>query len=325
MLIPTLALSLIALDSPPAPRATVAPAVHVDSAGERIVVATGPLTQCASAGDPAAQERPASFRFSWDVSGYLRGFRAELSDRDGHPLSRDHLRYAGLASLARRELLYPQLQRIVGVSSETDAVSLPRFLGVPIEYGDSLLLYACLIAPQGDHVDGASVTFILDYTPRTRFLRPLAILPWHADVNFAPGNLTTYDLPPGRSSRSAEFVPPVSGLVLALGGHLRDYGTSLTLVDCATGKAIVELDADRRSDGTIKGVSRFVFGFHGSAMLLEAGHRYRLTATYDNPTGRTIQDGGESSIAGPFVPLKGGVWPPLDLKSAEIIADIASL
>ena len=303
----------------------VASAVRIDSVHEQLVVSAGPFPNCATKGNETAPERPSSARFAWKVNAYLRGFRVELHDRDKRPLSRDHLRYAGVANMARREFLYPQLQRLFAAGGETDAVTLPSFLGVPIGTGDSLLMYVCIRAEPGETTDGATITLFLDYTPRRRFFRPLSILPWHIDVNFVPGQPASYDLPPGHSSRTTEFTPPMSILVLALGGHLRDYGTELRIVDCETGHTLVLLEADRRPDGTVKSVGRFIFGFHGSALRLEAGHRYRLIATYDNPTGHTIIGGAESAMAGPIVPVGDGTWPPLHLNDKDVIADLASL
>jgi hypothetical protein len=42
---------------------------------------------------------------------------------------------------------------------------------------------------------------------------------------------------------------------------------------------------------------------------LEPDHVYRLTAEYDNPTGRVLVDGGMGAIGGVVMPVSGNIWP----------------
>jgi hypothetical protein len=42
------------------------------------------------------------------------------------------------------------------------------------------------------------------------------------------------------------------------------------------------------------------------------GHRYRVTVSYDNPTGQPIPDGGMGVVGGLFVPDRGVTWPAAD-------------
>ena len=53
-------------------------------------------------------------------------------------------------------------------------------------------------------------------------------------------------------------------------------------------------------------------------------HRYRLTAVYENPTGRHIRDGGMGAVAGLFVPDHGAVWPAVDTQNSLYQRDLAA-
>jgi len=58
---------------------------------------------------------------------------------------------------------------------------------------------------------------------------------------------------------------------------------------------------------------------------IEAHHKYRVVAEYDNPTGKTIPQGGMGHINGVFSPNDMAEWPVLDLANADIQRDIQTL
>ena len=49
------------------------------------------------------------------------------------------------------------------------------------------------------------------------------------DVNLTVGGSNTFDVPPGKSSKSYEFSLPVGGRLLGVGGHMHDYGVRVRL------------------------------------------------------------------------------------------------
>src|SRR2546428_314550 len=49
---------------------------------------------------------------------------------------------------------------------------------------------------------------------------------------------------------------------------------------------------------------------------------YRLTAVYENPTGRVLRDGGMGAVAGLFVPDRGATWPAVDPADSIYRADL---
>src|SRR5260370_38615749 len=58
-------------------------------------------------------------------------------------------------------------------------------------------------------------------------------------------------------------------------------------------------------------LARF-YNWHRLGVRVVPTHRYRLTAVYENRTGRSIRDGGMGAAAGLFVPDRGAEGPAVD-------------
>lgn len=331
---------LAARPSSRAPLATLQ--VQVDSVRRLVIITAGPFHVVGMPGEMQPMSgmpgmagampddsamgsmRDSVFRFAWPVDGWVYGCRIELVDSAGRPLPRDLLHHAGIVDFGRRELVYPMFERLLGVGKETGDLALPSNIGVPVPAGEPLALYVGLHDPRRGTVDGVRVRLTVLWTPRSAGA-PLAVTPFFAEVNHRIGGTSAFDVPPGRSTWSSTFRMPVSGGLIAVGGHLHDYATSLTLVDAESGRTLVHLRANRAPDGTIRGLSRFVFGYNYDALRLVAGHSYRLVAVYDNPTGKVIEQGGMASVAGPFVPDDWSSMPRLDPGDSALASDLRSL
>ena len=309
-----------------APAEAATAQVRVDSIAHVVTIRVGPLSL-------EGMEMPLEGHMgrdhvvflTWPTDAYLTGYSVAFTDASGAPLPRDELHHAGVANLGRRELLHDAYERMLAVGKETEAVELPPVIGVPMHAGDSLAIYVGLHSPRGESVTNAFVTLRLPFVPKRRHFNPLAVWPMHFELNFSGGATTAYDLPPGRSARSDSFVMPLSGRLLAVGGHVHDYATALRVSECRSGKVLVDLKAHRNADGTIAGLDRFVFGFRDYGLRVEKGACYRVTAIYDNPTGRVLRDGGMASIGGPLMLDDERDWPALDKTHPAVAVDRDSL
>ena len=316
--------------------------IAVDSANSRIVVTTGPFHLPAKGGgmhDMPGMEKMEGMqgmegmehhqlshfmRFDWPVDGWLRGFRVDMTDASGKPLPGKLLHHLIGVNLDRRQLVYHAVERLFGWGSETDPVELPSGLAVPLKPGEHLGMYAMFDNETGKDVD-AYLRLTIPYVSTDDGSKPKAVLPLYVDVNNVIGGETSFDVPPGKSKKSYEFELPASVRVLAVGGHLHDYGKSVSLEDVESGKVLVKLKAKRDDDGHVEGVGRFVFGYNTDALHLLAGHRYRVVGEYDNPTDSTIEDGGMAHINGAIIPDDMSKWPVLDRNDPQVRKDIASL
>jgi len=300
--------------------------VRVDSAHSRIIVTAGPFHLPAMDGqmDMSHMAPNEVMPFAWPVDGYLRGFSVRMRDAAGDSLPRDILHHLIGVNFDRRQLVYPAVERLFGWGAETDPVELPASMGVPMRIGDKLGMYAMFHNETGKDINAAYLEVTLLYTP-AKGHDVLPVMPFYVDVNNHIGGVTTFDVPPGKSSHSYEFQLPIAGKLVGIGGHLHDYGSSLELEDATTGKILARLKARRDHDGRVEGVGRFIFGFNEDALKLQAHHPYRVVAEYDNPTNETFKDGGMGHINGAFVPDDGAPWPKLDLNDPLVKRDIATL
>lgn len=299
--------------------------IAVDSARGEVIITAGPYDLPNMPADMAEMHHgsPQVLRFDWPVDGGLRGFNLSMQDASGHELPRSVIHHLIAVNFDRRQIVYQMVERLFGWGKETDPVMLPAGVGVPLAKGEHLGVYAMWHNDTGRDIHNAYLKMTLAYIPKARLQNP--VFPLYVDVNNHIGGVTTFDVPPGKSTRSYEFEFPLSGRLIGIGGHLHDYGVAVRFEDAETGKVLVRLKSDRNDKGEISKVGRFIWGFHEEALPIEANHKYRVVAEYDNPTGKLIEQGGMGHINGVFSPDDIAQWPVLDLSNPEVQRDIAAL
>lgn len=263
------------------------------------------------------------YRFEWPVDGYAKAFRVEIRDAKGKLLPRSLLHHVIGVNIDRRQFIYPATERLFGLGKETEAIVLPGKLAVPLERGDRLGYYVAWHNDTGRDYSGVTVRVILNWVPATAARNLISVLPLWLDVDNEVGGTNTYDLVPGRSSKPFEFVAPLDGRILGIGGHLHDYGVAMRLEDAESGATLVRLQATKDARGRIQSMARKFYAFN--AIRLRAGHRYRVVAEYDSPLDHTVVNGAMGHIAAVFAPEDVRRWPEIDPTNSEFKKDIASL
>jgi len=311
--------------------------IWVDEAAREVVVVAGPFDVPATMGmeghehggghEHGDQMKSPLIPLTWPVAGGLQGFRLAAYTSEGRPLPREIMHHMIAVNFERRQLVYPIPERIFGFGTETPDIRLPDFFEIPLERGDSIGMYAMWNNDTGRDLEDVYMHVVLPYARPDD--DPEAVMPIYVDTNNHIGGQTSFDLPPGRSIRSYEFTLPVSGGLLAAGGHLHDYGVELRLEDAWTGEVLVRLEGRRRPDGSLEEVEqkifRSAFGLLDRRILLEAGRPYRVVGTYDNSTGEVIPDGGMAHIVGLFAPEDPTRWPAIDRTLQEYALDVEAL
>ena len=260
---------------------------------------------------------------TWPADTWLQGFQLRVVDGEGRELSRRLLHHWAVIDLDRRELVYPVAHRILGGGAEGGDVRLPSTVGVPLPAGHRLQAFFMWHNNTEEDLDAVYLQLTLTWLPGNLQPRPLPVLPFWADVDFHPGEggANRYDVPPGGSTRVAEFTVPVSGRLLILSGHLHDYGASIRVEDALTGEILARVYARREPDGTVREVSREFPGLWGPGPRLEAGRRYLIVVVYDNPTGETL-NGVMGVIGGLFQPDDVRGWPAVDRDHPDYLRDL---
>ena len=213
-------------------------------------------------------------RFTWPVAGWARGFRIAIRDGAGRPLPRELLHHINLMHLDRRQLLTPLYERSLAVGKETGDAMLPRSTGVRLEAGAEMALQSAWSNETGKDYGEVILELTLCYLPANIAPRPVDVRPLVMDVGYMPGVNNTFDVGPGRTVHRREFLMPIDGRLLGVGGHLHDYAESLDLVDVATGRVLVALRPTADASGRVTGMSRELYGVSGEGVRLRAGRRW---------------------------------------------------
>ena len=264
--------------------------------------------------------QPEALRSTIPVSGWIHGFEVEIVDGEGRAVPQRVLHHVNVISPDQRELFSQIMLRIAAAGQETAPAVLPRLVGYRVQEGQALLVTAAFHNPTPDAYRGVVLRVRMPYTPEATWLRPISAFPFYMDV-MPPASVHSYDLPPGRSERSWSASPAIDGRILGVGGHLHKYGVALRLEDLTAGEVLWEAEPILDEEGEVEGmpIKRF---FWTLGVPLRHDHVYRLTAVYDNPTGRTIPDGAMGALGGLFVPAPGQAWPVADPDHPEYALDV---
>ena len=165
----------------------------------------------------------------------------------------------------------------------------------------------------------------MQWIPRSQNPRPVDVLPLYMDVNLTVGGTNTFDIPAGRSTQSHEFTLPSDGRLLAVSGHLHNYGVMVRLEDVESGKVITRVEPKVDEKGHVSGMGRRLFGVRGEGLRLRAGRRYRVVAEYNNTSGSALKNGGMAHMVGLFAPDDLAKLPTIDPADPAYQSDLASL
>jgi len=260
--------------------------------------------------------------FRWPADVWMRGFDLRLYDANHHRLDQPTtMHHFELLDFDRRQLVYPLVERVFGMGEETSSALVPKTVGLPLDRGMDMALYVMWNNHTDQPLDGVTFELTIKYSPRNLSPRPTIVLPFKADVNIHPGYGDAFNLPPGGGSRSALFTVGTSGRLLAVGGHLHDYGKELRVEDASTGRVLARVEAERRPDGTVTGVTHGLYGVLGRGPHLIEGHQYRLVAVYQGSPADSIR-GAMGLMGGIFAPDHYRRWPAIDRHNPDYLIDL---
>lgn len=329
---------LLALGTPVAVPAQTPPAaapgaellrVAVDSGRKQVTLVAGPFDIAGGGGGHVHHTHEMEYpvlRFDWPTDGWLRGFRLEVTDGDGNPLDRRLIHHLNVVNFGRRQLFYPAVERTLAIGQETEDIILPATIGVPITRGTPMGLIVAWHNEKPEPVVDVMVKLSIVWMPTNQMPRPVDVLPVYADVIYPIGRNANFDLPAGASTFSADLLMPVSGRIVGAGGHVHDYGREITFAELAPKeKMVLRLGMKVDAEGRLVEIERELPGLWGLGTRLRAGRTYRLTGSYENPTGSTISDGAMVHLALMFAPDRLADWPRLNPADPDTQKDLAFL
>ncbi len=295
-----------------------------DSAAGRFVITIGPMDLPAATHGEHHGEHGAVYPPVETVilprDAYLYGFSFEIVDARGKPVPSQVLHHLNLINPDYRELFLPISQRMLAIGQETGAHSMPwPLFGYPVSAGERVVVSAMMHNPTHTSYSGAELRLYLKYVKRGRPWPWFTVYPFQLDVAFPAGD-KSFDLPPGRISRSYEASPIMEGRLLIVGGHLHPYAESLKLEDVTANAVIWEGKPIEGEDGTLAGVTVGKL-YRRLGHKIYPDHVYRVTVTYNNTTSDTIPEGGMGVVGGVFLPSADDPWPRADKTDPLYVMD----
>src|SRR6266550_759420 len=247
---------------------------------------------------------------AFPVNGSIYALHAELVDETGRHLPAGLLHHMNVMDPSERELFLPISRRILASGMETGEIRFPWLLfGARVRAGERILANAMIHNPTAVSYRGVRVRLVLSYIPERRPWPLFSVLPWQLDVGFPVGD-KSFDLPPGHSERSYEGSPAVDGKLVVIGGHMHEYGRTIEFWDATTGKMLWHGEPAPAAPGEPGAVPiAKLYSIGGLGLRITPTHRYRVRVIYENPTDRTIPDGGMGVVGGLFIPDRSAVWP----------------
>jgi hypothetical protein len=296
------------------------PAATVEDTGSELIITTAgvplPVMAMEEGGEHGGHDGtfPPVATLEIPVHAYLRGFDYEVIDGDGNVLSPQILHHFNIIDPDHKELFLPISQRLLAAGMETGGQTMPRLLfGVPVYVGQRMVLTTMLHNPTGVAHDEVSLRIKLKYTPVGRPWPLWEVYPYQIDVAFPAGD-KSFDLPPGKSSKSWEGSPSQEGKLIVVGSHLHELATHITLENVTTGETIWTGYPVTDEEGNLGGVT-IGHLYRKLGVKIFTDNVYRATVYYDNTTGNTLAEGGMGVVAGVFMPTKGGPWPRADVSN----------
>jgi len=274
----------------------------VDAASNTVTLRVGPMNLPAHTSHMKMPQPP---DLVWNVpmDGWLLAYHPKLVDAGGNPVPGAVLHHVAFWNENRADFLCPNKEEhIFGAGSEmTDWAEVPGY-GYRVEKGNQIRIETMMYNPTATSYDKAYLEVVIPFQEASGDASAAAprknVYPAWMDVASC-GN-SGYDLPAGKSEKTGAVEVKYDGVLLGVGGHLHDYGKQIVLQDVSRKEIVATLDAKADAEGHLESVPVKLFVQEGGYKFAK-GDELRISATYNNPTGKLLHDGAMGIAVGYFV------------------------
>lgn len=286
-----------------------------DAAAQKLKARVGPVKLPAHA-DHMAVAQPRDFFLTIPFDGWLIAFHPRLADASGAPVNAKVLHHVAFWNVSRPDFLCSNKEEhIFGAGGEmNDWPGVPGF-GYRVRKGDKIRISTMFANPTETTYPEVYLDVQMEYRPA--FPDGVAIksvYPVWFDVEECRDS--GYDLAPGKTTNVGKFTMKYSGELLGVGGHLHDYGRALALEDVTHKQTIAKLDPKLDPSGMLLSMPVVSFADRGGYRL-DQGQVLKVTATYDNPTGKYLSEGAMGIVVGYFLPDQDSALVALERRPAR--------
>ncbi len=274
----------------------------VDAAAHTVTLRVGPMNLPARTSHMKMPQPP---DLLWEVpmEGWLLAYHPKLVDSNGNAVPGTVLHHVAFWNENRPDFLCPNKEEhIFGAGSEmTDWAEVPGY-GYRVRKGDNIRIETMIHNPAAISYDKAYLEVVIPFQEApgdasTAGPRKNVYPAW---MDVASCGDSSYDLPAGKSEKTGTVTVKYDGVLLGVGGHLHDYGKQIVLQDISRKETVATLDAKTDAQGLLESVPVKLFVQEGGYKFAK-GDALKISATYDNPTGKLLPDGAMGIAVGYFV------------------------
>jgi hypothetical protein len=272
----------------------------VDAAANTITLRVGPMNLPAHT---SHMKMPQPLDLVWDVpmDGWLLAYHPRLVDASGNSVPGTVLHHVAFWNENRSDFLCPNKEEhIFGAGSEmTDWAEIPGY-GYRVARGDKIRIETMVYNPTATSFDKAYLEIAIPFqeVSDSAFASRKNVYPAWMDVKGCGDS--SYDVPAGKSEKTGTIPVKYDGVLLGVGGHMHDYGRQIVLQDVTRNETVATLDAKVDTQGHLESIPVKTF-FQEGGYKFALGDVLRVSATYDNPTGKLLRDGAMGIAVGYFV------------------------
>lgn len=267
--------------------------------GNTIVVRVGPMNLPANTGH-MKMPQPPDLLWQIPIDGWILGYTPKLVDAQGNTVPGRVLHHTAFWNENRSDFLCPNKEEhIFGAGGElTNWAVIPGY-GYRVQMGDKIRVETMVYNPTNTSYDQVYFEVTIPYERAESGTKLKDFYPAWMDVKSCGDS--AYDLPAGKSERTGTVTVKYNGVLLGVGGHMHDYAKRLVLEDVTGKETIATLDAKVDENGEILSMPTVLF-FDRGGYKLSAGDVLKISATYENTTGKLLHDGAMGIVVGYFVP-----------------------
>jgi len=271
----------------------------------------------------------------WTVplDAFLLAYTPRLVDASGNAVPGIVLHHTAFWNTDRSDFLCPNKEEhIFGAGSElTDWMEIPGY-GYRVQKGDKIRVETMVHNPTTTAYNNVYLEVKIPFAPpaaggagigaQLGTLPPTkSVYPAWMDVQSC-GN-SGYDLKPGKNENTGTVTVKYKGILLGVGGHMHDYARQIVLEDATRKETVSTLDAKLDEKGQLLSMPVVTF-FDRGGYKFAAGDLLRITATYDNTTGKPLPSGAMGIVVGYFLPADDSVMSALRRKPKPANRQVAA-
>jgi hypothetical protein len=282
--------------------------------GHTIVLRVGPM-QFPAHTSHMKMPQPPDLIWQIPIDGWLLGYTPRLVDANGNAVPGRVLHHTAFWNEDRSDFLCPNKEEhIFGAGGEmTNWAEVPGY-GYRVHPGDKIRIETMIHNPWDAPYENVYLEVSIPYQDVSAGTPLKNVYPAWMDVKSC-GN-SGYDLPAGNSEKTGTVTVKYNGVLLGVGGHMHDYAKQLVLEDVTRTQTVATLDAKVDEHGQLISMPTVLFLDQGGYKFA-AGDELKISATYDNTTGKFLRDGAMGIVVGYFVPADDSVMAALRRKPAE--------